>query len=304
MLFDTFFFEDIFSDYTRYQVADVKRRNFTQSEIMPYLDFAVSSGKIKKKELGHSVQGRKIDSYTFGTGDMHVLLWSQMHGNESTATAALLDLFQFLVASDKYKLFREEIEKKLTLLFVPMLNPDGAELFQRENANGIDLNRDSQLCECPESKILWSVFREFQPKYCFNLHDMDESHYVGSTGEQASIAFLAPSTSDRCSEPAHRKQAMRLIAHLFESINHFLPNKISRYEDIFDARCFGENFQVAGAATILIESGAYTNDPERQYIRKLNFFMYLRAFAFLLSPPDCSTLEQGYWDIPDDKIER
>lgn len=301
MLFDTNFFEAIFSDYSHYRVAEITKRKFTQAEIMPFLDVVISSGKIKKKTLGCSVQGRKIDSYAFGTGETHVLLWSQMHGDESTATAALLDLFQFLATSDKYNFFREEIARKLTLLFVPMLNPDGAELFQRENAKGIDLNRDSQLCECPESEILWSVFREFQPKYCFNLHDMDESHFVGSTKEQASLAFLAPSTSEVCEQPAHRKQAMRLIAYLAESVSHLLPQKISRYEDVFDARCFGENFQIAGAATILIESGAYTNDPERQYIRKLNFLMFLRAFSYLLSPPSSIILEQKYWQIPEDK---
>jgi murein tripeptide amidase MpaA len=35
-----------------------------------------------------------------------------------------------------------------------MLNPDGAKTYTRENANKVDLNRDSQDLTQPESKIL------------------------------------------------------------------------------------------------------------------------------------------------------
>ena len=52
-----------------------------------------------------------------------------------------------------------------------MVNPDGAKLYTRVNANEVDLNRDSVNLSQPESKVLRNVFEEFKPDYCFNLHD-------------------------------------------------------------------------------------------------------------------------------------
>lgn len=72
------------------------------------------------------------------------MLWSQMHGNESTATMALFDLFNFLEGKgDQYDTFRQLLNSQLRLKFIPMLNPDGADVFKRRNALDIDLNRDA-----------------------------------------------------------------------------------------------------------------------------------------------------------------
>jgi len=46
--------------------------------------------------VGKSVEGRTIDMVTIGHGPRRVLLWSQMHGDEPTATAALFDIFEYL----------------------------------------------------------------------------------------------------------------------------------------------------------------------------------------------------------------
>jgi hypothetical protein len=48
-----------------------------------------------------------------------------------------------------------------------MLNPDGAALY-RENANKVDLNRDSKHLQ---SRVSLRAVFEFKPDYCFNLHD-------------------------------------------------------------------------------------------------------------------------------------
>ena len=76
------------------------------------------------------------------------MLWSQMHGDESTATMALADIFRFLVEAPGDSL-RERLRNRLTIVFIPMLNPDGAEVFQRENAVGIDVNRDARRLSTP-----------------------------------------------------------------------------------------------------------------------------------------------------------
>jgi hypothetical protein len=52
---------------------------------------------------------------------------------------------------------------------------------------------------------------------------------------------------------------------------------LARYSDEFEPRAFGDMFQKMGAATILIESGGWMDDPEKQFIRKLNFIAILAA---------------------------
>lgn len=97
--------------------------------------------------LGHSVNGIPIQLYQIGQGKKKILMWSQMHGNESTTTKALFDLLNYLK-------HQPEILHHLSIYFIPMLNPDGAKVYTRVNANGIDLNRDAFDCAQPESKCL------------------------------------------------------------------------------------------------------------------------------------------------------
>src|SRR5690606_15975978 len=52
---------------------------------------------------------------------------------------------------------------------------------------------------------------------------------------------------------------------------------VAKYDDTYTPRGFGDNFQSWGASTVLIESGGYKGDPEKQYIRKLNFMIILNA---------------------------
>src|SRR6187401_2104180 len=47
------------------------------------------------ERVGASLEGRSINMITTGTGPFGVLLWSQMHGDEPTATAALFDVFEY-----------------------------------------------------------------------------------------------------------------------------------------------------------------------------------------------------------------
>ena len=88
--------------------------------------------------IGKSVKGENIYSITIGNGAKKVLLWSQMHGNESTTTKALFDMFNVLSHSN---VFSDTILNNCTLMVIPMLNPDGAETYARFNANNIDFIR-------------------------------------------------------------------------------------------------------------------------------------------------------------------
>src|SRR6476469_2477862 len=70
------------------------------------------------ERVGASTEGRSINMISTGSGPFRVLLWSQMHGDEPTATAALFDVF------DYFQRHRDEpavqrILSALTLYIVP-----------------------------------------------------------------------------------------------------------------------------------------------------------------------------------------
>ena len=66
--------------------------------------------------MGESGEKRAIYQVTAGTGPAKVLLWSQMHGNEATATMALFDIFNFLKAeNDGFDSLRQAILASTTL---------------------------------------------------------------------------------------------------------------------------------------------------------------------------------------------
>lgn len=92
---------------------------------------ANSQGQVQVKVAGVSNRGRAIHQATVGTGDKVVMITSQIHGNEPTGTEALVNLLQYLGSSSSPK--AEQIRKEITLVAVPQMNPDAAELNRRGN---------------------------------------------------------------------------------------------------------------------------------------------------------------------------
>ncbi|HEY0094322.1 MAG TPA: M14 family zinc carboxypeptidase, partial [Archangium sp.] len=147
-------------------------------------------GLFQLEVVGHSVEGRALYHVSLGTGPRHVLLWSQMHGDEPTATTALLDFLEY-VRTHREEPWVARILSELTLHAVPMINPDGAERYQRRNAQGIDINRDALALQTPEARTLKALRDRLKPFIGFNLHNQSWRHAVGKTGRPASISLLA-----------------------------------------------------------------------------------------------------------------
>ena len=55
---------------------------------------------LKVKKVGESIEGRDLMLISLGTGETDVFLWSQMHGDEPTATQAIFDIFNFISSND------------------------------------------------------------------------------------------------------------------------------------------------------------------------------------------------------------
>ena len=261
--------------YDGVRVAGLDDRRFDHETywraVRPYV-----GGPVSTRVAGTSAEGRDIRHLTFGSGPTQVLLWSQMHGNESTASMALADIIRFFHDTPDHQLARR-IAEGSTVHMIPMLNPDGAERFQRRNAQGIDVNRDARLLQTPEGQLLKAVRDQIQPDFGFNLHDQGAAVRVGRSDRGVAIALLAPAFNSARDVDDKRRRAMQIATLLIEAMDPLVGDHIAKYDDTFNPRAFGDLMGAWGASTILIESGAWDGDPQKQHLRKTNFVGILTA---------------------------
>jgi hypothetical protein len=228
------------------------------------------------EEAGRSAEGREIRRLTAGTGPTRVMLWSQMHGDESTASMALADLVRFLHERPEHRSARSILEGT-TLHLIPMLNPDGAERFQRRNAQGVDVNRDARRLVTPEGRALKAAHDAVRPDFGFNLHDQDPAIRVGDSDRQAAIALLAPAFNEARDVNDRRRAAMQVASLLVDAVEPLVGDHVARYDDTFNARAFGDLMAAWGTSTVLIESGGWADDPQKQHLRRTNFVALVTA---------------------------
>ena len=262
-------------DWSKYCETQIKDRTFGFSVI----DELINSDfkKLNWEILGFSYENRPIRLVKIGRGEIKILLWSQMHGNEPTATAALFDLIHFFSDLNQDQKIKEDVLNNCSLYIVPVINPDGLEKFKRRNAQDIDINRDYLAQQSLEGRILKNIKAQIKPDFAFNLHDQDALYCIPKTNNPVAISLLAPAIDDSLSTNWTREQAMKVIVCINETLQKFVPQQVGRFNDEFEPTAFGDQFQKSGAITILIESGAIVNDEEKQEIRKLNFYGILAA---------------------------
>ena len=143
----------LYESYEDYKESSIGERRIKHADIQPLIQKFKANPKFEVQKVGESIQGRDLHLISIGSGDSNIFLWSQMHGNEPTATQAIFDILNFLDAPE-FKAEKQEILSNLKLHFLPMLNPDGAEVFTRRNALGIDINRDALRLQSPEGQTL------------------------------------------------------------------------------------------------------------------------------------------------------
>jgi len=287
---------ELFANYELYRERSVENRRFKHADLTRLVEKLESP--LSYEVAGQSMEGRDIYLIKAGNGPTKVLLWSQMHGDESTATMALLDIFNFLGRQDGQSALRNRLLRDLTIYFIPMLNPDGAERFQRRNALGIDINRDAKWLVTLEAQILKKVRDDVQAEWGFNLHDQSRYTAAGLTGQTATVSFLAPAYNYEKEVNMVRENAMRLIGVMNKALQAYIPGKVGRYNDDFEPRAFGDNIQKWGTSTILIESGGLEDDPEKQYIRKINYVAIMTALQAIATREYQQTPVQEYDRIP------
>ena len=249
-----------------------------------------------KSTVGYTVQNRPIDLLKIGSGDYQVLMWSQMHGNESTTTKALLDFIPWFLSEAQLK-----YQKAFTLHIIPQLNPDGSHLYTRANANGVDLNRDAIELSQPESSVLRGLYESIKPDLCLNLHGQRTIYAAGNGGPSASLSFLAPAANEERSLTDPRKEAMLLIAAITQGLSSELPDAIGRYDDSFNPNCVGDSFIQSETPTLLFEAGHIPGDYQREQTRAYIFKAYKLLFEQLLNPKHFEL--DDYLNLPQNTVE-
>ncbi len=126
--------------------------------------------------IGKSVQGRKISAFILGEGSDTVLVLATIHGDEVAGMPLTRRLIDYLNGN-------EQLLEGRRVIVVPTVNPDGVALSCRENARGIDLNRNFEadnrvnngtngyraLSE-PETVALRRLIQQYKPDRIITLH--------------------------------------------------------------------------------------------------------------------------------------
>ncbi|MFH0736736.1 MAG: M14 family zinc carboxypeptidase [bacterium] len=287
----------LLESYEKYSEKKLFNKRFTHAEIKDAINCLKLNRLFTVELLGKSIEQREINLVKFGDGKIKVLLWSQMHGDEPTATMSFFDIFNFFTKDDNFNEIRNYLLQNITFYFVPLLNPDGCEKMDRRNAAGIDINRDFLRLQSPESVILKELASKTEPDFAFNMHDQDYRWSVGDTANLATISFLAPVCDKEKSISEIRKNAIKLISALNKDLAFVVEGRTARYPDDYEPRSFGDNFS-KDYSTILIECGRNPGDINKNFTRRLNYAALLNAFMLIADESYTNASIDEYFAIP------
>jgi hypothetical protein len=137
------------------------------------LQLDMKSELLRVDTIGTSIQGRNIYALKFSSVEfgkdpskIKVLIFAQQHGNEQSGKEGAL-----LLAGDLLKPENQYIFKRIDLVIVPQMNPDGAEENKRRNGNDADLNRNHLILTEPETMALHQLFDQYLFEVTLDVHE-------------------------------------------------------------------------------------------------------------------------------------
>jgi len=190
-----------------------------------------SKGMVTVDSAGQSGEGRELLYATIGEGEDVFWLQARIHGNELHSTEAALQVLKYLTGgSQDAKLIREN----LTVVVIPMYNPDGAEANIRQSTTptSIDLNRDWENFAQPESRAFYEVWETLQPRLALDLHHMSSAPRVEGTNDlnQFQIGARAIAPTRMTDEQWLTNRQMSSIS--LDALDGFGQTHTARYPDI------------------------------------------------------------------------
>lgn len=286
--------ETFAADWEKGHISRIAPSDVRHADLKKYLD-ALKKLNVKIEEVGRSGGNREIYQMEFGRGPLKVFMWSQMHGDEPTATSALVDLLAYLQTNQDNELVKK-IADTITLRAVPMLNPDGADAYKRRNLQDIDINRDAQNLATPEARLLKKLRDDWNPAIGFNLHDQNAMTTVGNAPMQAAISLLVVFGDANKTLTPGLERNQRLASAIVTALQKFIPGHIGRYGDEYTPSAFGDNFSGWGTSTILIESGQLYGKDEL-FLVKMNFIAFMTALQALATGSEATQSTTPYLSL-------
>jgi hypothetical protein len=199
-----------------------------------------SQGKVKVSTLdkyGKSEQGRSIYVAKVGNGPKKIWIQAQIHGNEKLVTEAALQLLKTYGNSGEKDV--ERVLEEATLYFIPMYNPDGAEMNIRHtklagSGKLIDLNRDWTLkgFEAVESKVVYAYWADVNPDFAIDLHHQGFKQVYG-TNESTSFSLgvsLSPDGPTLPKETKYNEITKQMMSYVYNDLKDYGYTHIDRYQ--------------------------------------------------------------------------
>lgn len=190
-----------------------------------------SHGAASVDSVGTSGEGRQLLYATVGSGPKTFWLQARIHGNELHSTEAVLQILDRLASGSPWA---KQIREQLTVVVIPMYNPDGSEANIRHSTTPTrtDLNRDWENFAQPESSAFWRLWRDLGPTYALDLHHMSEAPVVEGTDDlnqfQIGARSIAPSRMTEQQWQTNRAMAMVSV----DALSEYGHVNIAKYPDI------------------------------------------------------------------------
>lgn len=149
---------------------------FHYDSIIEQLKSLKRNKSISVRQIGTSVQNRPIYAATITNlkstdieKKVRVIVLSGQHGDEQEPVYAALNMLDNFADSknDTYSMILD----RAIVVFVPVVNPDGFVTSKRCNGAGIDLNRNWNSADQPETKAVTQLVNEFRPHVLIDEHE-------------------------------------------------------------------------------------------------------------------------------------
>jgi hypothetical protein len=158
-------------------------------------EIAAASERVEIDVIGESVEGRPIHLARIGyptapseaeARDKPALFAiCTVHGNEWTPRESCMKFMRDLALSDDPAI--TAVLSEYAVLITPTANPDGRAANTRENAQGIDVNRDYLGLVSPESRIIVDVLNRYRPTVVVDGHNCCDDSVVAMWSQNLNV---------------------------------------------------------------------------------------------------------------------